>query len=90
MLTWQEKLLQLEKENIKNFVHHCDCGCEQKCVTKIAKLGQEGLDMVHDLREARFSGTSGQKEREVSTTVRQIFYPRVLTPRGEILARENF
>ena len=56
MQTWQEKLAALETENIKEFVATASCGCEHGCIQKICRLGEAGLQMVHDLRHSRLSG----------------------------------
>ena len=56
MQTWQQKLSALEPEKIKEFVATASCGCQHGCIQKIYELGEPGLKMVRNLRDARLSG----------------------------------
>lgn len=56
-LTWEEKLLQLDDDVIRNFLCTASCGGECECVYKLLNMGEKGVRIVSDLREGRLAGT---------------------------------
>ena len=56
-LTWHEKLAKLDKVVIRSFLCSTSCGCETNCVFKLLNMGEEGVQIVFDLRENRLAGT---------------------------------
>ena len=57
MLSWEEKLTVVQPEIVQDFVAKTICGCKCKCMDKVRKLGEPGLDVIANLREARLSGS---------------------------------
>ena len=56
MLSWQEKLALTERETVASFISCGTCGRECACIQKIRELGDEGVQMVVNLREQRMAG----------------------------------
>ena len=55
-LTWQEKLALVDKQVVQDFIlqHEDTCGC--KGIDRIMTLGEAGIQMVMNLRDARMAG----------------------------------
>jgi len=56
-LTWEEKLLQLDDNVIRDFLCTVSCGGECECIYKLLNMGEKGVQIVSDLREGRLTGT---------------------------------
>ena len=61
ILTWQEKLALAEKETVRRFLGKTTCGCAEQCMQKIVSMGDAGVSMVCNLRDARLAGKSDIK-----------------------------
>ena len=55
-LTWQEKLALVDKQVVQDFIlqHAGTCTC--KGIERIMALGEAGIQMVVNLRDARMTG----------------------------------
>ena len=58
IMTWQEKLTLAEKETVTCFLGKTTCGCANQCLQKIVSLGDAGVEMICNLRDARLAGNS--------------------------------
>jgi len=56
MLTWQEKLALVDNNIIAAFIQRFQGSCKCKGIERIAALGQAGINMVLNLRDARMAG----------------------------------
>jgi len=56
VLTWEQKLTQLDPDVICHFVANANCKCAGNWMQKVRDLGQQALSIVSKLREERLSG----------------------------------
>ena len=56
MLSWQDKLALKEPDAIETFLQENNCGCANNCINKIAEFGEQGINMLCQVRGARLSG----------------------------------
>ena len=61
VLTWQEKLELANKHVVRSFLASKECGCDRNCIIKINKCKEAGVEMVANLRDARFAGKTCPK-----------------------------
>ena len=61
--TFGDKLTCCELHNIKKFLQEKRCYCKNECMEKVFNKGELGVQIVYDLRKARFES----KYREHST-----------------------
>jgi len=89
-LTWQDKLALVDHDIVGHFIKSNQGSCECKGMQKIHALGEAGITMVHNLRDARMAGAGmGQGIHTLSLTTECLqlpwhipFIPHVSTPRG--------
>ena len=56
--TYASKQKCLDLDAVREFIETGDCGCPDKCITKLKDLADEGaVDVVYSLRKQRFAGT---------------------------------
>lgn len=60
MLTWEEKLAQLEPAAVAQCIATSTCECGKSCMNKVRALGARGVqaitELVTEVREERFAG----------------------------------
>ena len=56
ILTWQDKLELASKVHVARFLATATCACGKDCFKKMRQLGEAGVKIVSDLREARVAG----------------------------------
>ena len=55
-ITWEDKLSQLDRDRIRDFLCSKSCGRACKCIYKLMNMGDKGVDIVFELRQARLAG----------------------------------
>ena len=58
-LNASQKAACAEEDNVREFLEDCRCFCGESCLEKIFQLGEEGENIIKQLREDRFAGTHG-------------------------------
>ena len=61
MRSWQDKLLDLDRDVIKDFLSTASCDCDNNCIGKLGELKEQGQEIVLALRTARLTGTNARK-----------------------------
>ena len=56
MASWQEKLSACEPDAIRRFLPTATCACGDKCFDKVRGLENEGVMLIHKLRDDKCSG----------------------------------
>ena len=55
ILTWQEKLTLTDRAVVAQFLCDTACGCDNDCLFKLLNIGEQGVQVVVDLRDDRFA-----------------------------------
>ena len=55
-LTWQQKLQQVERDVIIQFLKSHAGSCDCNGIKKVLDLGEEGVTLIQNLRDARLAG----------------------------------
>ena len=84
-LTWCEKLATAQKHVVVEFLATTSCGCSCNCISTINELGEKGVEMVQDLRNARLAGAWPSKKKNDRSSLTVIDFSLSLT-RVQIIA----
>ena len=79
-LTWQDKMALAEPEAVRTFIASATCACGENCFEKVRSRGEQGIQLVCDLRDARVAGmcsltTNNQDKKHATPTKRRIQLP---------------